>query len=74
VRGGFLYVAQRHPGVQRGGDERMPEDARPGTLADPGPAAVRKTGPSARSPMAGPAAIVVCGASVPAAADMAAGE
>jgi len=25
VRGGFLHIPQRHPGVQRRGDERMPQ-------------------------------------------------
>jgi hypothetical protein len=27
VRGGFLHVAERDPGVQRGGDERVPQRA-----------------------------------------------
>jgi transposase-like protein len=29
VRGRFLHVAQRDPGVQRGGDERVPQRVRP---------------------------------------------
>jgi len=31
-----LHVAQRHPGVEGGGDERMPERVRADALADPG--------------------------------------
>ena len=34
VRGGVLHVAQRYPGVQRGGDERLPQRVRPDPLAD----------------------------------------
>jgi hypothetical protein len=34
VRGGFLYVAQRDPGVKGGGDERMPERVGPDRLGD----------------------------------------
>jgi hypothetical protein len=33
VRGGFLHIAQRHPSVQRRGDERMPQRVRPNRLA-----------------------------------------
>jgi len=33
---GLLYVAQRHPGVERGGDERVPQRVRSDVLADPG--------------------------------------
>ena len=36
--GGFLHVAQRDPGIQRGGDERMPQRVRPDGLGDPGAA------------------------------------
>jgi len=38
VRGGFLHIAQRHAGVERGGDERVPQRVRPGRLDDPGAA------------------------------------
>jgi hypothetical protein len=38
VRGGFLDVLQRDPGVQRGGDERVPQRVRPDRLGDPGAA------------------------------------
>jgi hypothetical protein len=34
--GSFPDVAQRHPGVQRGGDERVPQRVRGDRLADPG--------------------------------------
>jgi len=37
VRGGFLHIAQRHPGIQSG-DERMPERVRSDRLADVGAA------------------------------------
>ena len=36
VRGGFLDVAERHPGVEGGGDERMPQRVRPDRLGDCG--------------------------------------
>jgi hypothetical protein len=36
VRGGFLDVAERDPGIQRGGDGRMPQRVRPDQLGDPG--------------------------------------
>jgi len=38
VRGGFLHVPQRDPGVQRGSDERVPQRVRPDRLGDPGTA------------------------------------
>jgi hypothetical protein len=38
VRGGFLDIPGRNPGVEGGGDERMPQRVRPGRLADPGAA------------------------------------
>jgi hypothetical protein len=38
VRGGLLHVPQRHPGVKRGGDERVPERVGRDGLGDPGPA------------------------------------
>ncbi len=36
--GGFLDVAQRHPGVQRCGDERVPQCVGPYLLGNSGPA------------------------------------
>jgi hypothetical protein len=38
VGSGFLHVPQRHPGIQRGGDERVPQRVRPDRLGDPGAA------------------------------------
>jgi hypothetical protein len=38
VRGGFLHVAQGHAGVERGGDECVPEGVRDDVLGDPGAA------------------------------------
>jgi hypothetical protein len=38
MRGSLLHIAQRHPGIQRGGDERVPERVRADGLADPGAA------------------------------------
>ncbi len=79
--GGFLDIPQRHPGIQRRGDERVAQRVRPDGLGDPGPpgdavddppgacrsnrrpSAVRKIGPSVRSPMARSIARAVRGAS-----------
>ena len=36
MRGGFLDVAERHPSVERGGDERMPQGVPPDRLGDSG--------------------------------------
>jgi hypothetical protein len=36
VGGGFLHVAQRDPGVEGGGDERVPKRVRADVLGDPG--------------------------------------
>jgi len=36
MRGGFLDVAERDPGIQGGGDERMPQRVRPDRFGDPG--------------------------------------
>ena len=33
-----MHVAQRHPGIQGGGDERVSERVRADVLGDPGPA------------------------------------
>jgi hypothetical protein len=38
MRGGFLHVPQRYPGVQGGGDERVPQGVRPHRFGDPGAA------------------------------------
>jgi hypothetical protein len=38
MRGGLLHVAQRDPGIERGGDERVSERVRGDGLADPGTA------------------------------------
>jgi hypothetical protein len=38
VRGGFLDIPQRYPGIERGGDERVPKRVRCDGLADPGAA------------------------------------
>ena len=38
MRGGLLHVPQRHPGIERGGDKRMPKRVRADVLGDPGPA------------------------------------
>lgn len=38
VGGGFLHVAQWDPGVERGGDERVPQRVRADVLGDPGAA------------------------------------
>ena len=38
MRGGFLHIAQRHPGIKRGGDERMPKCMGRNRFEDPGAA------------------------------------
>ena len=38
VEGGLLHVAQRHPGIERRGDERVPQGVRADVLGDPGAA------------------------------------
>jgi hypothetical protein len=48
VAGGLLHVAERHPGVQGGGDERVTHGVGPDTLGDPGP-----TGDAAHDPAGG---------------------
>jgi hypothetical protein len=74
---GLLYVAQRDPGIERGGYERvgvtvLPIPARRATLrtirpapcrSSRRPSAARNTGPSVRSAMAKPVARAVRGAS-----------
>ena len=64
VGGGFLYIPQRHPGVQRCGDERVPQRVGPNRLGDPGPVGTyrspcyvvrrraREGGPGVRAPVA----------------------
>jgi hypothetical protein len=79
VGGGFLDVAQRDTGIQRGGNERVAQGVRPDGLGDSGPpgdtirpapcrssrrpSGARKIGPSARSPVARSIARAVRGAS-----------
>ena len=36
--GGFLYVPQRNPGIERRGDERVAQRMRPDRFGDPGAA------------------------------------
>jgi hypothetical protein len=43
VRGGLLDVAQRDPGVEGGGDERVSQRVRADVLGDPGAAGDRRT-------------------------------
>jgi hypothetical protein len=38
MRGGFLHITQRRPGIQGGGDECVSQRVRPDALDDPGPA------------------------------------
>ncbi len=38
ARGGLLDIPERHPGVEGGGDERMPQRVRPNRLGDSGAA------------------------------------
>jgi len=38
MRGSLLNIAQRDPGIERGGDERMPQRVRRDGLGDPGAA------------------------------------
>jgi len=38
VGGGFLDIPQRHPGIQRRGDEGVPQRVGPDGLGDPGAA------------------------------------
>jgi hypothetical protein len=51
VGGGFLYVAQRHAGVQGGGDEGVPQGVRPAGLGDPGAAGDPADDPSGAVPV-----------------------
>ncbi len=43
MRGSLLHVAQRDPGIQRGGDERVPQRVGRDGLADPGAACDLRT-------------------------------
>jgi len=45
MRGGLLHITQRHPGVQRSSDERVPQRMRCDDLADPGAAGSRADDP-----------------------------
>jgi ribosomal protein S18 acetylase RimI-like enzyme len=38
MRGGLLHVLQRHPGIERGSNERVSQRVRANVLGDPGPA------------------------------------
>ncbi|HKD87489.1 MAG TPA: hypothetical protein VKB62_03060 [Streptosporangiaceae bacterium] len=58
MRGGFLHFAQRHPGIQGGGDECVSQRVRPDALDDPGPAGRPADDPRCAVPVQ-PAA--VCG-------------
>jgi hypothetical protein len=51
VRGGFLHIAQRHPSVQRRGDERMPQRVRPNRLANTSTAGYPAHDPSGAVPV-----------------------
>ena len=51
VRGGFLHVPQRDPGVKRGGDERVPQGVRPDRLGDPGAAGYPADNPGGAVPV-----------------------
>ena len=55
VRGGFLHIPQRDPGVQRGGDERVPQRMRADVLGDPGPAGGAADNPGRAAPVQPPA-------------------
>jgi hypothetical protein len=56
VRSGFLHIPQRHAGVQRRGDKRVPQGVRPDRLADPGAAGDPADDPRSAVPVQ-PAAI-----------------
>ena len=51
VRGRFLHVAERDPGVEGGGNERVPQGVRPGRLADPGAAGYPADDPGGAVPV-----------------------
>ena len=55
VGGGLLHVAQRHPGVESGGDESMPQRVRADVLADPGAARDLADDPPGAVPVQPPA-------------------
>jgi hypothetical protein len=55
VRGRLLDVAQRDPGVQRGGDERMPQRVGRDCLGDPGAAGGLADDPPSAVPVQPPA-------------------
>jgi hypothetical protein len=55
VRGGFLDVAERDPGVEGGGDERVPQRVRPDRLGDPGAAGDPADDPGGAVPVQPPA-------------------
>ena len=51
MRGSLLDIAQRDPGVERGGDERVPERVRGDGLGDPGTARGLADDPSGTVPV-----------------------
>ena len=55
MRGGLLHIAQRDPGIQRGGDERVAERVRCDGLGDPGAAGDAADDPSGAVPVQPPA-------------------
>ena len=54
VRGSFLDVTQRDPGIERGGNERMPECVRRDGLGDHSPAGDLAHDPSGTMPVQSP--------------------
>jgi hypothetical protein len=54
--GGLLYVPQRHPGVQGGGDERVPQGVRADVPGDPGAAGEPADDPGGAVPVQPPPA------------------
>jgi hypothetical protein len=51
VRCGFLHVAERYPGVEGCGDERMPQGVRADLLGAPGPASDAADDPGGTMPV-----------------------
>jgi len=52
--GGFLRIPQRHPGVERGGNERVPQGMRADVLGDPGAAGHPADDPGGAMPVQPP--------------------
>ena len=51
VRGGLLDIPQWHPGVEGGGDERVPQRVRADLLGDPGAPGDPADGPGCAVPV-----------------------